>query len=136
MNATVAKPLGLRMIINDQFETAYGRVLTALKAAGFEIITEVNVRDLTGQRAQWHSQLNKLIVVCHPDLVQRALIVSPEAGVLLTCNVGVLEILDNQVEVVIADLLTAKGELYEPHLKSIADELLSRMRCVIDALKK
>jgi uncharacterized protein (DUF302 family) len=110
-------------------------VITALRAAGFEIIAEMNLPDFKEKKEQWHSQLNRLVVVCHPELVRRALIMSPEAGVLLTCNVGVLQLLETQVEVTIADSLTTAGAALEPHLKTIGDELTLHLQRVIAALK-
>jgi uncharacterized protein (DUF302 family) len=135
MNATVAKPLGLRIVINDQYQSAYDRVITALRAAGFEIVAEMNLPDFTAKKEKWQSQLNRLIIVCHPELVHRALIMSPEAGVLLTCNVGVLQLLETRVEVTITDSLTTCGAALEPHLKTIADDLFSHLQRVLNALR-
>lgn len=136
MNATVAKPFGLSTLMNEQFQPAYERVLTALRAAGFEIIAEMNLPDFAAKKEEWHSQMNKVVVVCHPEILHRALIMSPEAGILMTCNVGVLQVLEMQVKVTISDTLTATCMSLEPHLLSIADELYSRLQRVIDALRK
>lgn len=135
MNHSVLSSPGLHQLIEGTFETTYERIRTALKAANFEIMTEINLADLVAKKSQSYSRPCKVIVVCHAEVAHKALIVAPHVAVMLPCNVAVSETQENQVEVSIADPHIAWNTASNVYLRPIAEELKARLERVITALQ-
>ncbi|MBZ0281598.1 MAG: DUF302 domain-containing protein [Anaerolineae bacterium] len=135
MNTSVMSPPGLHRLIKGAYEATYERVGIALKAAGFEIMAEINLADFLAKKSQMFVHPYKIIVVCNSDIAHRALTIAPDVGVMLPCHVAVLQIQDDQVEVRVADPHIIWNTASHTYLKPIAEELNTRLERVIDALK-
>jgi uncharacterized protein (DUF302 family) len=115
------------------FAEAVARVREALKAQGFGVLTEIDVRatlrDKLGQKMEDYLILG----ACNPPLAHRALDADRRIG-LLPCNVvvrtagrqTVIEALNPQI------MAEVTGQ---PSLKPVADEATSKIRAALDSLK-
>ena len=125
---------GMTIHTSIPFAEAVARVRDALKAQGFGVLTEIDVkatlRDKLGQDIEDYLILG----ACNPPLAHRALDADRKIGLLLPCNVVVrtadgqtiIEALNPQVMVEVAG---------QPSLKPVADEATSRIRAALDSVR-
>jgi uncharacterized protein (DUF302 family) len=127
--------LGLNVRLNTTFDEALTRVIAALKAEGFGVLTEIDVKDTLKTKLDVDFRPYKILGACNPPLAYRALSAAPEAGLLLPCNVTVAYIEDNVTEVSIIDPLSMLGLVQHPDLEAVAEEARARLDRVVAALK-
>ncbi|MBL8132195.1 MAG: DUF302 domain-containing protein [Anaerolineae bacterium] len=133
MTPTVASRLHLRL--QEAFDETYKRVLTALKAAGFDILSEVDLQDALARRVDGRIKPNKVVFVFHAELTHRALTVAPEIGFRMIHPVAVSQTLDDQVEINAADPMGLLRDQPEGYLRPIVEELYARLEQAVEALK-
>jgi len=126
---------GLYRLLDQHFDTVIEQLHTALQAAGFELLAEIDLTKILEKRTQSHVKRHRVFVVCHPELAVTALTLAPKAGTLLLCEIDVYHLDDHQVEVTVMSPLTQYGTVLESHLKPIGEQLSLRLEYVIDALK-
>lgn len=135
MTASVMFSPELHQIMVGDYEAAYGRVCVALRAAGFEIMAEIDLAEFLAKKSVSYIKPYKVLVVCHSDITQRAITISPDVGVVLPCHVAVSQMQENQVEVRSADPHMTWNTAANVYLEPIAEELKLRLERVISALK-
>ena len=133
-NLTPAQ-LGLNVRLNTTFDEAVTRVTAALKAEGFGVLTEIDVKETLKKKLDVDFRPYKILGACNPPLAYRALSAAPEAGLLLPCNVTVSFAEDNVTDVAIIDPLSMLGLVQHPDLEPIAEEARARLDRVAAALK-
>lgn len=134
MNTTVSS-LGLTTYLQTDFQSALVRVTEALKAQGFGVLTEIDVKETLKQKLNVEMRPYKILGACNPPLAHRALTASPEVGLLLPCNVTVAETEDGRVQVSLVDPLAMMGIVSDEALQSIAREARERLERVAAALE-
>jgi uncharacterized protein (DUF302 family) len=127
--------LGLNVRLNTTFEEALTRVTAALKAEGFGVLTEIDVKETLKKKLDVDFRPYKILGACNPPLAYRALSAAPEAGLLLPCNVTVSFVEDTVTDVAIIDPLSMLGLVQHPDLEPIAEEARARLDRVAAALK-
>jgi uncharacterized protein (DUF302 family) len=132
-NLTPAQ-LGLNVRLNTTFDEALTRVTAALKAEGFGVLTEIDVKETLKKKLDVDFRPYKILGACNPPLAYRALSAAPEAGLLLPCNVTVSFVEDNVTDVSIIDPLSMLGLVRHPDLESVAAEARARLDRVAAAL--
>jgi uncharacterized protein (DUF302 family) len=132
----VETQLGLTVRLNTTYEAALSRVIAALKAEGFGVLTEIDVKATLKQKLDVEFRPYKILGACNPPLAYRALIAAPEVGLLLPCNVTVAQAADGQVEVTLVDPLLMMGVMDKPALQPVAAEARARLERVVAALQE
>lgn len=132
----VTTQLGLTVRLNTTYEAALDRVTAALKAEGFGVLTEIDVKATLKQKLDLEFHPYKILGACNPPLAYRALTAAPEVGLLLPCNVTVAEAGDGLVDVALIDPLMMLGVMDNPALQPIALEARARLERVVAALKE
>ncbi len=115
------------------YEEAVPRVKEALKAEGFGVLTEIDVR-LT-MREKLGAEMEPYIILgaCNPPLAHRALKQEQDIGLLLPCNVVVRsEGKSSRVEV--ADPQAMLGIVGNEELNAVAEEAKQRLKRVVASL--
>jgi uncharacterized protein (DUF302 family) len=135
MNQTRQSP-GLSVRLNTNYETALVRTVEALKAEGFGVLTEIDVKETFKKKLDVDFRPYKILGACNPPLAHRALTIAPEVGLLLPCNVTVSYVEDNVTDVALVDPLSMLGVVDNPELKPIADEARARLERVAAALHR
>ncbi len=128
--------LGLTVRLHTDWDTALERVTAALKAEGFGVLTEIDVKETLKKKLDVDFRPYKILGACNPPLAYRALSTAPEVGLLLPCNVTVAQADDGTIEVALVDPLSMLGVLPNPGLQPIADEARARLERVAAALKE
>lgn len=124
---------GITVHTSAPFAEVVARVREALKAQGFGVLTEIDVRATLRDRLGEEMEDYLILGACNPPLAHRALAADRKIGLLLPCNVVVrtagsqtiVEALDPQVMVEVTG---------EPSLEPIAAEAAGRIRAALDSL--
>jgi uncharacterized protein (DUF302 family) len=123
----------MALTLDRPYDEAVGAVREALKAQGFGVLTEIDVR--ASMRDKLGEQIEDYVILgaCNPPLAHRALGVDRSIGLLLPCNVvvraaaggTVVEALDPHVMAIL---------IGEPRVEPIADEAAARLEKALAAL--
>ena len=113
---------------------AIPRVKEALKAEGFGVLTEIDVRQTLREKLGAEMEPYLILGACNPVLAHRALEQEPEIGLLLPCNVVVRAISDG-CRVEVADPKVMLGIVGNEQLDAIAEEAKQRMLRAVATLE-
>lgn len=125
--------LGHTVKLQTDYETALQKVTDALKAEGFGVLTEIDVKATLKKKLDVDFRPYKILGACNPPLAYRALTAAPEVGLLLPCNVTVAQA-DDGVEVSLVDPISMLGFVAHPDLEPFAEEARQRLARVAQAL--
>jgi uncharacterized protein (DUF302 family) len=135
MSESTENQLGIYVHLQVDYETALTRTIEALKAEGFGVLTEIDVKETLKKKLNVEYPPYKILGACNPPLAHRALMAAPEVGLLLPCNVTFRELENGVIEVAMIDPLIMMGVISNPALKPVADEARSRLERVAKSLK-
>ncbi len=127
--------LGFQSTLNLPYETALEKVTEALKAEGFGVLTNIDVKETMKKKLDADFRKYTILGACNPPLAHRALTVRPDVGLLLPCNVIVYEE-GNATLVNIIDPLSMTNFIQDPALESVAQEARQRLKRVSAAIQK
>jgi uncharacterized protein (DUF302 family) len=124
---------GIRKKTGLTYDEALAKVPDLLKAEGFGILTQIDVRETLQQKIGVDFRRYKILGACNPLLAHRALTAVLEIGVMLPCNVIVYEGDDGKAVVTAVDPM-ATIAASQPALKEIAAEVRARLVRALDHL--
>jgi uncharacterized protein (DUF302 family) len=124
---------GIGRELAEPFDSALPRVLDALKAEGFGVITEIDVQQTMKEKLGVDGRPHRILGACNPKLAHAAMEVEPDLGVLLPCNVDVYEV-DGGTRVVAINAGAMMGMVGNADLMPIADEVQTRLGRVLESL--
>ncbi len=127
--------IGLMTYLHTDYEEALKRVIEALKTEGFGVLTEIDMKDTFKKKLNVDFRLYKILGACNPTLAHRALTAAPEVGLLLPCNVTVIQIEDDQIQVSVIDPSVMMSVVPNDALNQIAQEVRDRLQRVIKSLE-
>ena len=116
------------------YEEAIPRVKAALKAEGFGVLTEIDVRQTLREKLGAEMRPYLILGACNPVLAHQALEQEQEIGLLLPCNV-VIHVASDGCRVEIADPEVMLGVVSNKHLDALANEAKQRLLHVIALLE-
>lgn len=126
--------IGMKVMLDMDYESALEKVTEALKVEGFGVLTEIDVKATFKKKLDADFRPYKILGACNPPLAYKALTGAPDAGMLLPCNVTVSQEADGRILVSIIDPLAMLGFLVDPHLEDVAQEAKARLDRVAQAL--
>ena len=127
--------LGIKVTLHADFETARQRVIDALKAEGFGVLTEIDVKDTMKKKLDVDFRPYRILGACNPHLAHQALTLAPDMGLLLPCNVTVAQGEGGEVEVGIIDPKNMMEFVNNPALEPIAAAARDKLLRVAQALR-
>jgi DNA polymerase III subunit epsilon len=131
---TMQNAYGFGKTVNDDFNTAVGRVTDALAREGFGILTEIDVKETMKKKLDHDVLPYRILGACNPPLARRALEAEPTIGLLLPCNVVVREDETGRVHVDFMDPGMMGQLASNADLTQVADEVRAKLQRVMDAL--
>jgi uncharacterized protein (DUF302 family) len=134
MSEQISAQLGMTVHLNTDMAAAKERTTAALKAEGFGVLTEIDVKETLQKKIGVDFRPYLILGACNPVLAHRALEIAPEIGLLLPCNVTLSKIGQNIIEVSIVNPLVMLGVAGHPDLKPVAEEARARLDRVVAAL--
>ncbi len=128
--------LGFKVVLEDDFESVLDRVASALKEEEFGILTEIDVQAIMKSKLGIDYPHYRILGACNPKLAHSALSANQEMGLLLPCNVTVIETGDCKVEISIVNPLRMMDIVGDPSLRQTAEEAQARLSRVASSLKE
>ena len=117
-----------------EYDDAVVRATASLAEEGFGVLTEIDVKATLKKKLDVDFKRYVILGACNPQLAHRAMTGEPFIGVLLPCNVLVME-REGGGSIVAAFKPTAGFSLVDnPDVAPIAEEVESRLRRVLDRL--
>ena len=110
------------------------RVVASLKAEGFGILTEIDVRSTMKQKLDIDFRDYRILGACNPPLAHQALTADDKIGTMLPCNVIVQDLGGGQIEVAAINPAISMEHVGNPTLRTIAETVTSKLRRVIAAI--
>ena len=120
--------------IAESFDNAIQKVTEALKAEGFGILTEIDIKATLKKKLDVDFYNYKILGACNPPFAYKALLAEDKIGTMLPCNVIVQEKVQGQVEVSAVDPAASMLAIENKDLHIIAFEVRSKLQKVIDQL--
>ena len=124
---------GVGRCLDEPYEAALPRVVEALKAEGFGVITEIDVKKTMKDKLDVDVRPHMILGACNPKLAHAAMEIEPDLGVLLPCNVDVYEV-DGGTRVVAVNAGAMLGMVGNEGLTPIAEEVQTRLGRVLESL--
>ena len=128
MNYHITKTVSL------PFGAAIEKVTEALKAEGFGILTDIDVKATLHKKLDVEFRPYRILGACNPPLAHEALQTEDKVGVLLPCNVVVQELKPGQVEISAMDPVGAMEAIGNPKLTDLARRVKDRLTRVLAAI--
>ena len=124
---------GFGTTLQVPYEEAVPRVKEALKAEGFGVLTEIDVRRTMREKLGAEMEPYIILGACNPSLAHRALEQEADIGLLLPCNV-VVRAEGNGSRVDVADPQAMLGIVGNEELNAVAEEAKKRLLRAVASL--
>ena len=120
--------------IAASFDNAVQKVTEALKAEGFGILTEIDIKATLKKKLDVDFYNYKILGACNPPFAYKALQAEDKIGIMLPCNVIVQEKVAGKVEVSAVDPAASMLSIENKDLHNIATEIRAKLQKVIGQL--
>jgi len=119
---------------NVTFDEAIEKVTEALKAEGFGILTEIDIKATLKKKLDVDFYNYRILGACNPPFAYKALLAEDKIGAMLPCNVIVQEKVKGEVEVSAVDPTASMQAIENKELQEIATEIKDKLHKVIEQL--
>ena len=117
------------------YDKSLAKARDALKAEGFGVITEIDVRKTVKEKLGVEFRPYIILGACNPPLAHRAISAEPEIGLLMPCNVCIWDNGDGTTTVAAIDVKTLFQLVQNPSLADIAEKVNGQLRRVVQAVR-
>jgi uncharacterized protein (DUF302 family) len=120
--------------VTGDFPAIVERVIGALKAEGFGVLTEIDVKATMKKKLDIDFRDYRILGACNPPLAHQALTVDDKIGTMLPCNVIVQDLGSGQIEIAAINPAISMEHVGNPTLQAIAESVTSKLRRAIAAI--
>ena len=121
-------------IVDDSFDDAIVRVTENLAAAGFGVLTTIDISATLKKKIDVDFPRYTVLGACNPSYAHKALLAEDKIGLMLPCNVIVQETSDGKVEVSAIDPMASMMAVKNESLGGVASDVQSMLKNVIEGL--
>ncbi|HSB07917.1 MAG TPA: DUF302 domain-containing protein [Blastocatellia bacterium] len=122
---------GYKRTVGLEFEQAVERTREALKAEGFGVLCEIDIKEKLKEKLGVDFRNYLILGACNPPLAYRTLQEEVNIGLLLPCNVVVYEEKGGSTVAAI-DAATMLSIVRNPKLEPVAKEVNDKLRRAVD----
>lgn len=119
--------------VQGDFDAVIARVVSALKAEGFGVLTEIDVAATLRQKIGAEFRPYRILGACNPKMAHHALSVEDKIGVMLPCNV-IVQKKEHGVEIAAVDPVASLGRVGNPALDEAAGAVRAALARVVAAV--
>jgi uncharacterized protein (DUF302 family) len=123
---------GIQKTLALPYDDVLARLPDALKAEGFGVLTQIDVRDTLREKLGVDFRRYKILGACNPALAHRALQSELAIGVMLPCNIVVYDDDGRTVVVAVDPMETVAAQ--STALRPIAEEVRGKLSRVLERL--
>ncbi len=120
--------------IEGQFDETIDRVTESLKKYGFGVLTTIQVHKTLKEKIDADFKPYTILGACNPQFADKALRVEDKLGVLLPCNVVVIDQGNGQIEVAAMEAKLMMQSVGNEELYPLAQEVSSMLEQMIKGL--
>lgn len=120
--------------IKGDFNESIEKVTEALKAEGFGVLTEIDIKATLKKKLDVDFNNYKIFGACNPPYAHKALLAENKIGTMLPCNVIVQELDTGEIEVSAVNPMASMQAVDNVELKTIAEEITEKLKTVIEKL--
>jgi len=117
-----------------RFDDVIQKVTEALKAEGFGVLTDIDVRETMKKKLGVDWRAYRILGACNPPLAHQALQAEDKIGTMLPCNVVVQDIGEGRIEVAAIDPSQSMTHVGNARLAELAGEVRGKLEAVLDRL--
>lgn len=121
-------------IVEAPFEEAVARTREALAAAGFGVITEIDITRTLKDKIGVDFRPYLILGACNPKLAHAALEMEDKIGAMLPCNVVVQEIAPGRTEIAAVDPVASMQSVHNPELLAHARVVAERLQSAVASI--
>ena len=120
--------------VAGNFQDIIERVTESLKAEGFGVLTEIDIKTTLKKKLDADFYNYKILGACNPTFAYKALQTEDKIGTMLPRNVIVQEKESGKIEVSAVDPIASMQAIENPGLKDIAEQVRVKLKRVIDLI--
>jgi uncharacterized protein (DUF302 family) len=120
--------------VSGDFSTIVERVIESLKAEGFGVLTDIDVKATMKKKLNIDFRDYRILGACNPALALQALTADDKIGTMLPCNVIVQDLGDGKIEVAAINPAISMEHVENPTLNTVAESVTGNLKRVISAI--
>jgi len=120
--------------VSGDFAAVVERVIESLKAEGFGVLTDIDVRATMKKKLDLDFRDYRILGAYNPPLAHQVLSADDKIGTMLPCNVIVQDIGGGRIEVAAIDPAISMTQVGNAKLKTIAETVTGKLKRVIAAI--
>jgi uncharacterized protein (DUF302 family) len=125
----------LTQVLNATFDEAIAQTIAALKAEGFGVLTEIDVKATLKKKIDVDFRPYKILGACNAPIAYEMLQIDDKAGVLYPCNVVVQQREDGKIEIAAIDPLAMFQDIAGQAAREVAQNARAKMQGVMNRLE-
>jgi len=125
----------IKTTLNVDFDTAIGKVTEALKTEGFGIISDIDMQAKLKEKLGVDFKKYKILGACNPAFAYKALQAEEKIGIMLPCNIVVIDQGNGITEVAAVHPVASMMAVENPALEPLAIEVTEKLKKVIALLR-
>ncbi len=123
-----------KTLTNISFEEAIEKVTVGLKAEGFGVLTEIDIKATLKKKLDVDFYNYQILGACNPPYAYKALQAENKIGLMLPCNVIVQERKAGTIEVSAIDPAESMKAVENNELGGVAEDIRNKLKSVINKL--
>ncbi|MBU1368642.1 MAG: DUF302 domain-containing protein [Bacteroidetes bacterium] len=120
--------------LHEDYDQLITRLEAALKTIGFGIVSTIKIDKTLKEKLDADFKRYTILGACNPHFALAALNLEEQLGVLLPCNVVVIDQGNGKVDVAAMDPAALIQQLGNEKLSQLADEIARQLKTLIERL--